>query len=103
MRRLLIGVLLVGCNAFVTGIQIRPGIQSFSSAIKGGKISANTEKVLYEYIYDSQDPRRPDTCGLITEQWFTGKQTITVIVRLCAFYRFRWWSNGREYENTNLH
>ena len=99
MGRLLIGVLLVGCNVFVTGIQIRPGLQSFSSAIKGGKISANTEKVLYEH--DSQDPQ-PKSCGLITEQWFTGKQAISVIVILCAFYRFR-SCNGREYENTNLY
>ena len=69
MKRLLICVLLVGYAVFVTGIQVQPGMKSFSSAIKSGKIPANTEKVLYKY-----EIQKPGGCGVITEQWFTGEQ-----------------------------
>ena len=75
MEILVFGVLLVGYAAvFVTGVPIQPGgMRSFSSAIKDGVIAANTEKVLYEYHETPELP--PGGCGVITEQWFTGKHT----------------------------
>ena len=74
MKRLLFGVLLVGYAVFVTGVPIEPGkMRSFSSAIKDGLIAANTEKVLYEY---EPDESSSGGCGVITEQWFTGKHTL---------------------------
>ena len=63
---LLIAHILFGAAVLARGIQVQSGMRSFSSAIKGGKVAANTEKVLYEY--ESQG-----LPGVITEQWFTGK------------------------------
>ena len=56
--------LFAGC---VRGIDVGPGMRSFSSAIKGGSLAANVEKVLYEH--NTGEP------GVITEQWFTGIAT----------------------------
>lgn len=53
---------LLGCG--VRGIDVGPDMRSFSSAIKGGQIGPNTEKVLYEHSTGQR--------GVITEQWFTG-------------------------------
>jgi len=39
-------------------------MKTFSSAIKGGTLEANQEKILYEH--STGQP------GVITEQWFTG-------------------------------
>lgn len=47
------------------GENVAPNMRSFSSAIKGGSIGSNEEKVLYEH--NTGQP------GVITEQWFTGK------------------------------
>lgn len=45
-------------------VPVSNNMRSFSSAIKGGSIKANKEKVLYEH--STGQP------GVITEQWFTG-------------------------------
>lgn len=44
-------------------VQVTPSMKSFSSAIKGGHLAANSEKILYN---------RSSGPGVITEQWFTG-------------------------------
>ena len=75
MERLLLAIVLVEAAVFVTGVQVHPGMRTFSYAIKDGSILANTEKVLYEY--ESQAPK-PGGCGVITEQWFTGKRVTLV-------------------------
>ena len=51
----------------VQGIDVGQNMRSFSSAIKGGSITANVEKVLYEH--STGQP------GVITEQWFTGTRS----------------------------
>ena len=45
-------------------VPVSNNMRSFSSAIKGGSIKANEEKVLYEHSTGQS--------GVITEQWFTG-------------------------------
>lgn len=45
-------------------VPVQNNMKSFSSAIKGGKMAANVEKVLYQ-----RDNGQP---GVVTEQWFTG-------------------------------
>ena len=52
-------------------IQVTPEMKSFSSAIKGGHVSANVEKVLYEH--STGQP------GVVTEQWFTGEVFVYAI------------------------
>ena len=49
----------------IYGENVSQNMRSFSSAIKGGSLGANEEKVLYEH--NTGQP------GVITEQWFTGK------------------------------
>lgn len=46
------------------GIEVTSNMRSFSSAIKGGTITANVEKIMYEH--NTGQP------GVVTEQWFTG-------------------------------
>ena len=75
---LLIAHILFGAAVLARGIQVQSGMRSFSSAIKGGRVAANTEKVLYEY--ESQVP------GVITEQWFTGESQSAVKM---AMYEIR--------------
>ena len=48
----------------LAAVPVTPDMKTFSSAIKGGKLPANTEKTLYEH--NTGQP------GVITEQWFTG-------------------------------
>lgn len=55
-------VFLVGLAR--SAVPVSSDMRTFSSAIKGGKISANVEKLLYEH--NTGQP------GVITEQWFTG-------------------------------
>ena len=57
-------ILCLLCGA-ASGIDVGPSMRSFSSAIKGGSLAANAEKVLYEH--STGEP------GVITEQWFTGR------------------------------
>ena len=53
--------LLVGTHGYVS---LSNNMNSFSSAIKGGPIEANVEKLLYE--------RNTGQPGVITEQWCAG-------------------------------
>ena len=55
---------LAWCSAVKAYVPVSNNMRSFSSAIKGGMIGANEEKVLYEH--NTGQP------GVITEQWFTG-------------------------------
>lgn len=58
-------VVLVCLCSGAYGIDVGPDFRSFSSAIKGGTLRANIEKVLYEH--------KTGQPGVITEQWFTGE------------------------------
>ena len=58
-------VVLVCLCSNAHGIDVGPDFRSFSSAIKGGTLEANKEKVLYEH--------KTGQSGVITEQWFTGE------------------------------
>lgn len=55
-------VFLVGIAR--SAVPVSSDMRTFSSAIKGGQISANMEKLMYEH--NTGEP------GVITEQWFTG-------------------------------
>ncbi|XP_019852024.1 PREDICTED: uncharacterized protein LOC109581954 isoform X2 [Amphimedon queenslandica] len=59
---LLLLLLLVG--GVFSAVPVTPDMKTFSSAIKGGSLPANTEKTLYEHSTGQ--------AGVITEQWFTG-------------------------------
>ena len=59
---LLMLLLLVG--GVFSAVPVTSDMKSFSSAIKGGHLAANTEKILYEHSTGQ--------AGVITEQWFTG-------------------------------
>ena len=63
---LVILFLLVG--GVFSAVPVTPDMKSFSSAIKGGNLPSNTEKTLYEHSTGQ--------AGVITEQWFTGRDTI---------------------------
>lgn len=56
--------LLAWGSAVKAYVPVSNNMRSFSSAIKGGSIKANEEKVLYEHSTGQS--------GVITEQWFTG-------------------------------
>lgn len=58
--------LLLACFLYqgAATVPVQPGMKSFSSAIKGGMLNGNEEKLLYEH--NTGQP------GVITEQWFTG-------------------------------
>jgi len=58
--------LLLACllRQGTAAVPVQPGMKTFSSAIKGGTLEANQEKILYEH--NTGQP------GIITEQWFTG-------------------------------
>jgi hypothetical protein len=56
---------LVIASVCVAQVPVNPKMRSFSSAVKGGRLVANQELVLYEA--NTGEP------GVITEQWFTGK------------------------------
>ena len=56
--------LLAWGSAVKAYVPVSKNMRSFSSAIKGGTIGTNEEKVLYEH--NTGQP------GVITEQWFTG-------------------------------
>ena len=63
---LLVLSLLVG--GVFSAVPVTPDMKTFSSAIKGGSLPANTEKTLYEH--------NTGQAGVITEQWFTGLDSI---------------------------
>ena len=67
MLAVLVAFSLLGCG--VCGVNVSPDMRSFSSAIKGGLLAKNSEKVLYEH--NTGQP------GVITEQWFTGEYAVT--------------------------
>lgn len=52
-------------------------MRSFSSAIKGGRVESNIEKLLYEH-----NTGKP---GVITEQWFTGIKVMDENMRICIY------------------
>lgn len=68
--------LLLACLLYpsVAVVPVQPGMKSFSSAIKGGTLDGNQEKVLYEH--DTGHP------GVITEQWFTGVKVMDQDTRI---------------------
>jgi nitrogen fixation protein FixH len=57
--------LIIASDICVAQVPVNPKMRSFSSAVKGGRLVANQELVLYES--STGEP------GVITEQWFTGK------------------------------
>uniref|UniRef100_A0A1X7UWK7 Uncharacterized protein n=1 Tax=Amphimedon queenslandica TaxID=400682 RepID=A0A1X7UWK7_AMPQE len=70
--QLLMLFLLVG--GVFSAVPVTPDMKSFSSAIKGGHLAANTEKTLYEHSTGQ--------AGVITEQWFTGKGVMNEDARI---------------------
>ena len=68
--------LLFACLVYesVAVVPVQPGMKSFSSAIKGGMLNGNVEKVLYEH--DTGQP------GVITEQWYTGTKAMDQDTRI---------------------
>ncbi|XP_062503637.1 uncharacterized protein LOC134180488 [Corticium candelabrum] len=54
-------------------VQVTPNMKSFSSAIKGGSLASNKEKILYS---------RSTGPGVITEQWFTGREAMNEDTRI---------------------
>lgn len=66
MFRLSAFFLLLSSAVSVQGqVPVTVNMRSFSSAIKDGKLEANTEKLLYAH--------NTGEAGVITEQWFTGR------------------------------
>ena len=61
-------VILLLLQLAVGYVHVTPDMRSFSSAIKGGRVESNIEKLLYEH-----NTGKP---GVITEQWFTGEYII---------------------------
>ena len=103
MFRLSAFFLLLSSAVSVQGqVPVTVNMRSFSSAIKDGKLEANTEKLLYAH--------NTGEAGVITEQWFTGEVTDGVSIyflssralSICTF-ACRSRSYGRKRNNSHLH